>query len=489
MTHYDVLVIGTGSGNSIINHRFDDLSVAIAESARFGGTCLNVGCIPTKMFVHTADLARDAADGERFGIDTAFNGANWKSIRDRIFSRIDQIESSGRAYRTHELDNVTVYPEHVEFTGARSFRTASGKEFTADRIVIATGSHPVVPEAEGLDPQRVDTPGYPVRTSDTVMRIDALPESMVVIGGGIIAAEFAHVFSSLGVDVTVLVRGERMLKNSDELVSERFTQAFGAAPRIDLRTGTTATHCEIRADAAAAQGQPGARAVRLTTDAGDVIDTDLVLVATGRTPSTERLGLEHTDIDVEDGSISVDEYQRVLSGGKPLPGVFALGDVCSDYQLKHVANHEARIVKANLLADIASGSLGGAQEADLTEVNHHAVPAAVFSHPQSAGVGLTEAEAREAGFDFTVKVQEYSDVAYGWALEDRTGFCKVIADRTSGQILGAHILGAEASMIIQPLIQAMSFALPADQMAKHQYWIHPALPEVVENALLGLELG
>ena len=287
----------------------------------------------------------------------------------------------------------------------------------------------------------------------------------------------------------MLVRGERMLKHSDDLVSERFTHAFRAVPRFDLRTGTTASRYEIREDAAAAQGRPGSRAVRLTTDAGDVIDTDLVLVATGRTPSTERLGLEHTDIDVEDGSVNVDEYQRVLSSGTPLPGVFALGDVCSDYQLKHVANHEARIVRANLLADIASGSLGGAQEADLAEVNHHAVPAAVFSHPQSAGVGLTEAEAREAGFDCTVKVQEYSDVAYGWALEDRTGFCKIIADRTSGQILGAHILGAEASMIIQPLIQAMSFALPADQMAKHQYWIHPALSEVVENALLGLELG
>ena len=228
------------------------------------------------------------------------------------------------------------------------------------------------------------------------MRIDTLPESMVIIGGGVIAAEFAHVFSSLGVDLTVLVRGERMLKHSDDLVSERFTHAFRAVPRIDLRTGTTASRYEIREDAAAAQGRPGSRAVRLTTDAGDVIDTDLVLVATGRTPSTERLGLEHTDIDVEDGSVNVDEYQRVLSSGTPLPGVFALGDVCSDYQLKHVANHEARIVRANLLADIASGSLGGAQEADLAEVNHHAVPAAVFSHPQSAGVGLTEAEAREA---------------------------------------------------------------------------------------------
>lgn len=489
MTHYDILVIGTGSGNSIINHRFDDLTVAIAESNRFGGTCLNVGCIPTKMFVYTADRARSAADSTAYGIETDYHRADWPAVRDRIFARIDAIEAGGRDYRTHQLDNVTVYPEHVAFTGPHSFRSASGEEFTADRIVIATGSHPVIPDIDGLDAARVDTPGYPVHTSDTIMRIDALPETMVIVGGGVIAAEFAGIFSALGVAVTVVIRREEMLSSADEDVSARFTEAFSAQPDIDLRTNTVLTQIQVREDAAADQDQADSRAIQVTTDAGDVIDTDLVLMATGRAPSTERLGLEHTGIDVVDGSITVDEYQRVYAGGQPLPGVFALGDVCSDFELKHVANHEARVVKANLLADIASGELGGAQPADLTVANHFAVPAAVFSYPQSAAVGMTEAEVREAGIDYTVKVQEYADVAYGWAMEDTTGFCKVIADRETRQILGAHILGAEASMIIQPLIQAMAFGLPADEMAEHQYWIHPALPEVVENALLGLDFS
>ena len=145
MTHYDLLIIGTGSGNSIVDERFDGLRVAIAEAGLFGGTCLNVGCIPTKMFVHTADLAAAAADSSAFGIRTSFGGADWPAIRDRVFGRIDPIEAGGREYRTNRQPNVTVYPEHVRFTGPKSFTTASGTEFTADRVVLAAGSRAQIP--------------------------------------------------------------------------------------------------------------------------------------------------------------------------------------------------------------------------------------------------------------------------------------------------------------------------------------------------------
>ena len=181
-------------------------------------------------------------------------------------------------------------------------------------------------------------------------------------------------------------------------------------------------------------------------------------------------------IDVtDDGQVVVDEYQRTTARG-----IFALGDVSSPYQLKHVANHESRVVRENLLRDWDD-------TANLVRSDHRFVPSAVFTEPQIATVGLTEAEAREAGYDIVTKVQDYGDTAYGWAMEDTTGIAKLIGDRATGRILGAHIMGYQASSIIQPLIQAMSFGLTAPEMARGQYWIHPALPELVENALLGLE--
>ena len=155
--------------------------------------------------------------------------------------------------------------------------------------------------------------------------------------------------------------------------------------------------------------------------------------------------------------------------------MWSLGDASSPFQLKHVANHEARIVAHNL-----------AHPDDLQSYTHTAVPAAVFTHPQIASVGLTEEEARAQGLDISVKVQRYGDTAYGWAMEDTSSLCKVIADRRTGRLVGGHLVGPQASTLIQPLIQMMAFDQPVADMVRGQYWIHPALTEVVENALLGL---
>ena len=177
---------------------------------------------------------------------------------------------------------------------------------------------------------------------------------------------------------------------------------------------------------------------------------------------------------LQDSMVVVDEYQRTSARG-----VWALGDVSSAYQLKHVANHEMRVVRHNLLRDWDD-------TAGMVASDHRFVPSAVFTDPQMATVGLTESQAREAGHDIVVKVQSYSDTAYGWAMEDHTGIAKLIGDRATGKLLGAHIMGHQASSIIQPLIQAISFGQTAKEVATGQYWIHPALPEVIENALLGL---
>jgi mycothione reductase len=175
----------------------------------------------------------------------------------------------------------------------------------------------------------------------------------------------------------------------------------------------------------------------------------------------------------DDGRIVVDEYQRTT-----VDRIWALGNVCSPYQLKHVSNHEARVVAHNL-----------ARPDDLVAADHRYVPSAVFTHPQLATVGLTEEQAREQGLDYVRAVQAFGDVAYGWAMEDTTGMAKVLADRTTGRLLGAHLMGPHSSSLIQPLVHAMSFGQAARDVAQGQYWIHPALAEVVENALLSVPVG
>ena len=220
---------------------------------------------------------------------------------------------------------------------------------------------------------------------------------------------------------------------------------------------------------------PTPREPHCELDDGSTVHADVVLVATGRVPNGDLLDAKLAGVEVtEDGQVVVDEYQRTTARG-----IFALGDVSSDYQLKHVANHEMRVVQHNLLQDWDDTDA-------LVPSDHRYVPSAVFTDPQIACVGLTENEARAKGLKIKVKIQDFGDVAYGWAMEDTTGICKIIVEADTGEILGAHIMGHQASTLIQPLIQAMTFGLGGQDMARGQYWIHPALPEVIENALLAL---
>jgi mycothione reductase len=211
----------------------------------------------------------------------------------------------------------------------------------------------------------------------------------------------------------------------------------------------------------------------LHPDGADELIVDELLVAVGREPNSDLLNLDATGVEVDrEGRVVVDAYQQTT-----VDGIYALGDVTNPHQLKHVANHEARVVKHNLL-----------NPDDRIEADHRFVPHAVFSSPQIASVGVTEEQAQERGIPYVKAVQRYADIAYGWAMEDTTGFAKVLADPETGQIIGCHVIGPQAPTVIQPVVQAMSFGLDAYTMARGQYWIHPAMPELIENALLQLDL-
>ena len=461
MRHFDLIVIGSGSGNSIVDDRFADWDVALIDDGpRFGGTCLNYGCIPTKMFVLPADLLRAPEAGAPLGVFAPQPSADWAVVRDRIFGRIDPISTGGEMWRA-EAANVTLYRDTARFTGERTLEVA-GETITADRIVIAAGSRCTSPASiAGLDEAWAS---QRVHNSDTVMRIDELPERLIILGAGFIAAEFAHVFSAFGSHVTVVARSGAMLRREDAEISRRYTAA--AARHVDLRLGHSTDRVEADADR-----------VRVhTTDNGGVqhvLEGDLLLVATGRRPNSDRLAVTVGGIEVDPlGFVVVDAQQRTS-----VEGVWAVGDVSNPSMLKHAANHEARIVQHNLL-----------HPDDPRENTLAPLPHAVFGHPQVAAAGLTEAEARAAGHDIAVAVQEYGSTAYGWALEDTESCVKLIADKQTKQVLGAHIIGPQASSLIQPLVQGMSTGVDVPTIARGQYWIHPALTEVVENALLSLGL-
>ncbi|MFN2519143.1 MAG: mycothione reductase [Jatrophihabitantaceae bacterium] len=454
MAHFDLAIIGSGSGNSLVGPDFDDWQVAVIEESTFGGTCLNVGCIPTKMYVYAADVAQAAQHSARLGVDIALNGVRWADIRERVFGRIDPISASGREYRAQGSTNTTLIEAHASFVDAHTLELSSGQTITADRIVIATGSRPMIPAV-------VTASEVPFHTSETVMRIDALPERVAILGGGYIAAEFAHVFGAFGARTTVIARSSPLLRQLDLEVAARFTEL--AMQRWD-----------VRLDAGVSSIERSGGGLRLDLLDGSVVEADVLLVATGRTPNSDKLNLQAAGVRIHpDGRIVVDCFQRTS-----VEDIWALGDVCSPHQLKHVSNHEARVVAHNLAHPDA-----------LIEADHRFVPAAVFTHPQIASVGLTEEQAVAAGAPFVAAVRGYGSTAYGWAMEDTTSFCKLIADPATGRLLGAHLMGEQAATLVQPLIQAMSFGLGVREMARGQYWIHPALSEVIENTLLALGEG
>ncbi|MFE9629429.1 mycothione reductase [Streptomyces sp. NPDC006463] len=456
MRTHDLVIVGAGSGNAIVDDRFSHLDVAIIDEGPFGGTCLNRGCIPSKMLVHVADVADGVREAGRLGVDAALHGVRWADVRARVFGRVGREAAEGEDGRRGS-PYVHVYKGPARFTADRTLMIGTGEgavTIRGEQVVVAVGSRPAVPEP-------VAASGLPYETSDTVMRLDGPPRHLAVLGGGYIAAELAHVFHAAGSRVTVIEQEDTLLADLDEDVAAAYTEIAG--DRYDVRTGTALTRVE---------GAPGR--LRLVLDDGATVEAQTLLVAVGRTSNGDRLHVDRAGIAVhDDGRVVVDGFQRTTA-----PSVFALGDVCTPFPLKHVANREAGVVAHNLLhAD------------DLIRTDHGAVPAAVFTRPQIAHVGRTEQQCREEGLDYAVAVRRFSDTAYGWALEDGTGFCKVLADRGTGLLLGAHILGPQAATLIQPVVVAMSLGIGAATLARTPYWIHPALTESVSEALLDLDLG
>ena len=445
---YDLIIVGAGSGNMIPVPEMDSWRLAIVEPDKFGGTCLNRGCIPSKMLLYAAEVAEMARSGARLGVRHSLERVDWQRLVGRVWEKIDPIAEAGAQYRRSQ-PNVTVYDAPAHFVGPYILEVDE-HQITADRIVLGAGARPVVPDIPGLK-------DITFHTSDSVMHLETQPFSLLIVGGGYIGVEMAHFFGSLGTHITVTDHGGALIKRQDDDIAQAFTRIYERRFDVLLRTRVTGVSRENAHIVAQLDVNGSPRTIRV----------DAVLVASGRQPNSDRLNVAAAGIEVDDrGRVITDDGMETN-----VPGIFAFGDLASRHPLKHIANAEARAIAEHLV--------GGVKR----PVDYDGVPNAVFSSPQVASAGLSEREAQQQGRPYMTARRQYADTAYGWAMEDNESFVKLVADPDSRLLLGAHIMGAHASLLIQQLVQGMKYRQTIDDMARTIY-IHPALTEVVEQALL-----
>ncbi|WP_233848379.1 FAD-containing oxidoreductase [Paraburkholderia sp. HD33-4] len=459
--HFDAVVIGTGQGGSPLAVRLAQSGrrTAVIERADFGGTCVNVGCTPTKSYVasaRAAHVARHAADlGVQVG-SVSVDMAAVKARKDRIIGE----SRSGVEKWLRGTENITVFNAHARFTGARTL-SISGRdgqlldELSAFEVFINTGTRAVVPPLEGI--QRI-----PYYTNSTLLELTAVPDHLVIVGGSYIALEFAQVFRRFGSRVSVLVRGERVLTREDADFAESVQKVL-AREGIEFHFGVQPTRVEPHPHRANdvcigfEQNIPAMEASHL-------------LLATGRRPNTDDLGLDAAGIETDrHGTIIVDGQLRTS-----VPGVWAIGDVNGRGAFTHTSWDDYQIVAANLLD-------GGARSVDTRIMTY-----AVFVDPPLARVGMSEEEVRKSGREALIATMPMSRVGRARERGETDGFMKALVDANSKQILGAAIHGVEGDEAIHTFVDIMTAGAPYPtlQYAMH---VHPTISELVPTLLDGLK--
>lgn len=450
MRIYDVIVIGTGGGAKIaIPAAERGLRVALIEEDAFGGTCLNRGCIPSKMLIHPAELAHQIRDAARLGITV--NGKiqlRFADVMQRIIRDVDLLSAASR--QRHEAHpGITVYNGHGSFSGDKTV-LVNGEQLTAPKIFIATGSRPEIPALEGLA-------GTPFITSREALRLPSVPGRLLVLGAGYIAVELGGAYQAYGADVHFLVRS-RFLRGLDDDVTAEFERGF---------TPNHTIHKPFTVDRVGHDGRQFAIHGHFADGSGGTVTGEALLIAAGVVPETDRLGLENTAIRRhQSGFIRVNDRLET-----DVPGVYALGDCIGRYLFRHTVNYEGEYLMRTAFSETPAPAL-----------DYGPVPYAVFTTPQIAGVGMSERALKKEGVDYLVGKATYADSTPGMARVSQSGFVKVLAERGSHRLLGAHIVGEEAATMIHLFIAMMKKSGTIEDLLD-MIFIHPALPEVARDAV------
>ncbi len=453
MRKYDVVILGAGCGQSIMEEAESrNKSIALVEPGWLGGTCLNLGCIPSKKLIASADTIVEVERAKRLGVEMSVASIDFPGIMRRM--RTDRNET--QKHLRHEMpgsENVTFYDGVARFTGPKTVEV-KGDEFEGDLIFVTAGARPLVPPIEGLD-------GVDYLTNESVLELEDLPQSLIIVGGGYIAVEYAHFFAAMGSNVTIIEMDDRLVTGEEPEISERLKEELEKRLRVVTSMRVTAVsqqkgRVEVTARSTKSESQQSYRAER-------------VLVALGRVPNTDILQVDKAGLRTTgDGFIVADEYMRTNQ-----ENVYAAGDINGTQMFRHVANVEALIAAAN--------AFDGAGIA----MDYSAAPHAVYSSPPIAAVGMTEAEAREHGFSVTTTTTPYSSVAKGEAIAEKAGFTKAVVDIESERILGFHIIGPHSPVLIQEIVNAMKSGGHVNEILQSMH-IHPAMTELIPDSFATL---
>lgn len=446
MKKFDVVIVGSGAGLMVVEAALQSgKACALIEQAKFGGTCLTKGCIPSKMLVYPADVIREAEKARRIGLGFDSPRVDWEQISARLWKQIDFSKELEKNFK--QLDGLTVYNGVAEFTGKKSLQVRSpggnySEEFEGEIIVLAAGARSFVPPIQNLEQT-----GYLTSESFFGEKYPKKPwDSLLILGGGAIGTEFAHIFSAFGTKVTLIDRNPRIIKTEEEEISA-FVEAELKANGVDILTC-----CDV-----VSSGKSGNKKYLTLennrTRERQVTEADEILLASGVRSNGDSLHLERTGIETDaNGWIKTDAFLETSQ-----KDVYAIGDMNGLFQFRHKANYEAEILTNNLFGS------GVKKMAYYT-----AVPWAIFTCPQVAHLGMTEAQAKAAGKRYWVGKNYYSQIAGGIAMgisdhSPDNGFVKIILGEES-TILGVHIAGPHASMLVQPFVYLMN--------ANHRCQIH-----------------
>ncbi|WP_166239203.1 dihydrolipoyl dehydrogenase [Paenibacillus turpanensis] len=469
MTHtYDVVILGGGTGGYITAIRAAQLgkTVAVVERDKLGGTCLHRGCIPSKALLRSAEVYSTMKEAEAFGVEASGLSLNFGKVQERKNKTVQQLHSGVQMLmKKHKID---VYYGNGRIVGPSIFSPKAGAvaveqedgdviTLVNSHLVIATGSRPrIIP---GLEPD-----GERVFSSDEALELEALPPSIIIVGGGVIGVEWASMLNDFGVEVTIVEAERRLLPLEDEDVSKELARLF-AKRGIRILTGvkvqadTLEKHADGVTIAAAAEG----------AESSEVLTAGALLVSVGRAPNVEGIGLENTDVKLERGFIRVNEWQQTAE-----PHIYAIGDCTGGPQLAHAAAHMGIVAAEHLSGDAQTAFHGG-----------H-VPRCVYTRPEIASVGLTEREAREAGR--SVKIGKFPYQALGKAIVhgEPNGFAKVVTDAETDDILGVHLIGERATDMIGEAALAQLLNASVWEMAQ-LIRPHPTLAEALGEAVLAVD--
>ncbi|TGL57295.1 dihydrolipoyl dehydrogenase [Leptospira ognonensis] len=447
MKEFDIIVIGAGAGTKLVTPPSQlGKKVAVFEKETPGGTCLNRGCIPSKMMIYPTELLWESESAFKYPIDTKGKlQADFAAISKRVSATVDA-DSVSIPIAYEKNPNIEYFPYHARFVSDKVLE-ANGEKFTAKHIFIVVGTRPQIPAIDGLS-------RTPYWTSREALRNDLLPSSLIVIGAGFISLELGAAYKAYGCDVVGLTRTDILRE-----VDKEIRQEFESHLPFPIHSHFTIQSVKFENQLFSVSG--------IKSDGNHAVFTaEKLLVATGIVPNSEDLGLENTQIKCNPlGYIQVNEFLETN-----VPGVYAFGDVIGRYFFRHSANFEGEYLFKNLYLDQKQ-----------KPIQYPSMPSAIFTHPQIATVGKTEEQLITEGKPYYKGVNRYSSSAMGMARLSDTGFVKILVDKETEKLLGAHIIGDEASNLIHQLILAIDLGATLDQMLAMIY-IHPALPEVTRNA-------